>query len=64
MRKPPFIRLYSPFDGVGASWYDSVAAANVLVSSGDIGENYFHVDTRFGTAGNPVSGHYTADADF
>lgn len=62
MRRTPRVTLFNPATGAVNSW--SSLGVDVDVTAGDIGTNYFHVDASNGINGEPLAGHWTAEAEF
>ncbi len=62
MRRAPTIRLYNPATGDEGTWQS--LSTPIAVSAGDVGTNGFHVDVTAGTPGEPLAGHWTANAEF
>ncbi|MBK8257836.1 MAG: hypothetical protein IPK82_34860 [Polyangiaceae bacterium] len=62
MRRAPTIKLYNPATGAEGTWQS--LSTPIAVSAGDVGTNGFHVDVASGIPGEPLAGHWTADAEF
>ncbi|MFO0592030.1 MAG: hypothetical protein U0441_31070 [Polyangiaceae bacterium] len=62
MRRPPTVKLYNPASGAEGNWQS--LAIPIVVSPGDVGTNGFHVDVAAGIPGEPLAGHWTANAEF
>lgn len=62
MRRAPTIKLYNPATGAEGTWQS--LSTPIAVSAGDVGANGFHVDVAAGIPGEPLAGHWTANAEF
>lgn len=62
MRRAPTIKLYNPATGAEGTWQS--LSTPIDVSAGDVGTNGFHVDVAAGIPGEPLAGHWSANAEF